>query len=227
MVVRATQLTMAYPAQNPDEAPIEVLHGINLVIAAGEMVAIVGPPDSGKSTLLHCLAGLERSTTGRVELVGVDVTAASDASLAMLRRTSVAFIFQAYNLGDSLNALGNAAQQMNRVLGARAHKNDAATNQQHRRPPNTPRFSACPRVVFADEPTAALDAATSARVLGMLRDVVTGGTTVVFTTDDLAAAILADRVLVLRDGRISAELREAKIEQLSAALSQQSLPARA
>lgn len=202
----------------------EVLHGIDLTVARGEMVSIVGPSGSGKSTLLACLAGLEPASTGTVTLAGHDLGRLSPSRLARLRRDRVGFVFQSYNLIPALTAGENVllparlrgqkvtAEDARRALAAVGLEGKetalpgALSGGQQQRVAVARALFAAPDVVFADEPTGALDGKSGETVLGLLRAATDTGSAVVLVTHDLDAAALADRAVVLRDGVIHHEL---------------------
>jgi putative ABC transport system ATP-binding protein len=203
---------------------ITVLHEISMEVLAGEMVAIVGPSGSGKSTLLFCLSGLEKLTGGSVALFDTDLGRLSGEKLASLRQERVGFIFQAYNLIPSLSAWENVAlplrlrkekfdpRSVDAALAAvgiadrATHLPGELSGGQQQRVAIARILATSPQLIFADEPTGALDTQTSGEVLALLRQMATGDRSVVLVTHDLEAAALADRVLVLRDGKIHAEL---------------------
>lgn len=211
--------------QGQRSAPITpVLRGISLRIRPGELVAIVGPSGSGKSTLLYCLAGLETCTSGTVNLVGRPINGMSHSQMAALRQQYVGFVFQTYNLIPSLSAFDNVAlparlagdkEALSRVDGALAavgladrgrYAPDQLSGGQQQRVAIARVLAMAPRIVFADEPTGALDSQTGAAVLELLRGIAAEERSVVLVTHDLEAAACADRVLVMRDGIIHEEL---------------------
>ncbi|PRY14098.1 ABC transporter ATP-binding protein [Kineococcus rhizosphaerae] len=240
-LLRARDLVKTHPG--PDGTPVPVLRGISMEVAAGELVAVVGPSGSGKSTLLHCLSGLDRPSSGTVEIAGTELGGLSRGALAKLRRERVGFVFQAYNLISSLTAWDNVAlparlarrtvrvQNVDRALArvgladrARAKPSALSGGQQQR--VAVARALAVDRdLVFADEPTGALDTAAGAQVLDLLRAAASGSRAVVLVTHDLQAAARADRVLVLRDGLLHAELRGAGPAELLAAVTAAAAPA--
>ncbi|QHC68297.1 ATP-binding cassette domain-containing protein [Rathayibacter sp. VKM Ac-2759] len=211
---------------------VDVLHGVSLAVAAGEMVSVVGPSGSGKSTLLYCLAGLERPTAGSVTIAGTDTRELSGRRLAALRRSSLSFVFQSYNLVPSLTAAENVA------LPARLARRAVSTDQvaaaldavgvlavagerppflsggQQQRVAIARALLAEPAILFADEPTGALDAASGRVVLDLLRGVRDRGSAVLMVTHDLESAARADRSVVIRDGRVHRELIGPTAEQL-------------
>ncbi|GAA0291852.1 ATP-binding cassette domain-containing protein [Kineococcus aurantiacus] len=201
-----------------------VLRGVSVTVHPGELVAVVGPSGSGKSTLLHCLSGLEDPTSGTVRIAGTPLAGLSGAALARLRREHVGFVFQSYNLIPSLTAWDNVAlpvrlarrrvraEDVDRALARvglseRAGFKPAALSGGQQQRVAIARALVVERdVVFADEPTGALDTAAGAQVLALLREAASGRRAVVVVTHDLEAAATADRVLVLRDGTVHDEL---------------------
>lgn len=233
MILNAKELSKSLRIRKGLDA--EVLHGIDLSVAAGEMVAVVGPSGSGKSTLLHCLSGLERPTSGTVEIAGIDVASATASALARLRRGTIGFIFQEYNLLDSLTALGNVHLQTRLAGGTRSDAETAIaavglerkmrvrptqlSGGEQQRVAIARALAVRPRVLFADEPTGALDSTNGSLTLQLLRGLATSrGSGVVMVTHDLEAAAAADRVVVLRDGQIRSELSSPTPEQILAKL---------
>ncbi|WP_243858983.1 ABC transporter ATP-binding protein [Actinomyces sp. ZJ308] len=234
--VEACELRKSFPV--PGGEPIEILHGVSCSMMPGRMTALVGPSGSGKSTALLCLAGLEAATSGRVRLLGRDLGGLPAARVAELYRDRVGFVFQAYNLVPYLtvrenitisDTLAGRRPDPARVrtvlagLGLEARADASATTlsggeQQrvalgrvlYRRPP----------VVFADEPTGALDTRSAAFVLAELRRLADDGAAVVLVTHDLGAAALADTALIMRDGRIVDHRRGASADELLAAVNQ-------
>jgi putative ABC transport system ATP-binding protein len=202
--------------KNFDRTP--VLKGVSLAVAAGEFVAVVGPSGSGKSTLLYCMSGLEPATSGSVTVMGSRLETLSGNGLAALRRRHVGFVFQSYNLIPSLTARENVAlpaRLARRPMPASAadaalaavglaerasHRPSALSGGQQQRVAIARVIALRPDVVFADEPTGALDTESGDQVLDLLSATARDGRSVVMVTHDLAAAARADRVLVLRDG---------------------------
>ncbi|WP_424446664.1 ABC transporter ATP-binding protein [Microbacterium sp. CH-015] len=214
------------------QPPVTVLRNVSLQVHPGEMVAIVGPSGSGKSTLLYCLSGLEPVSGGGVSMFGQDISALGRNALAKMRRDRVGFIFQSYNLVPSLTAMENAAlpARIARKRGAAADARAAVdavglterggflpgklSGGQQQRVAIARVLASGASIVFADEPTGALDTVTGAQVLSLLRETASGSRSVVLVTHDLEAAARADRVLVLRDGSIHAELRAPSAQQV-------------
>jgi putative ABC transport system ATP-binding protein len=204
---------------------VTALDGVDLAFAEGQFAAIMGPSGSGKSTLLHCLAGLDTPTGGRVVVGGADLTGMDDDRLTRFRRDRIGFVFQAYNLVPTLNALENitlpmdvAGREPDRellativdVVGLRdrlGHRPAELSGGQQQRVAVARALASGPQVVFADEPTGNLDSRAGAEVLGFLRRAATEiGQTVVMVTHDPTAAAHADRALLLSDGRLVDEL---------------------
>jgi putative ABC transport system ATP-binding protein len=202
-------------------ARVRALDGVSLAFPEGSWTAVMGPSGSGKSTLLHCAAGLEHVTSGQVFLAGGDITAASDAELTRLRRREIGFVFQSFNLIGSLTAEQNVALPL-KLAGLRVSKKDVrgvlssvglADRMRHRprelsggqqqRVAIARAMVTRPAVLFADEPTGALDSKSARTVLGLLRRMVdSAGQTIVMVTHDPSAAAHADSVVFLSDGRI-------------------------
>ena len=215
---------------------VEVLHGISLAVRPGEMVSIVGPSGSGKSTLLHCLVGLEAPTSGEVKLAGSVLTGLSRGRVAAVRSRHVGFVFQQYNLVASLSVAENVglparlagrrldasrvSEALARVglVGFERHRPAELSGGEQQRVAVARALVAEPDVVFADEPTGALDSAGGAAVLGLLCDATDDGRSVVMVTHDLDAAARADRVFVLQDGRIERELGGASAAEILSAM---------
>lgn len=197
-----------------------VVDGVDLTVQSGSMTAIIGPSGSGKSTLLFCLSGLEKASSGSVDLLGIDPGRARAGTLSRLYRQQVGFVFQDYNLIPYLSARRNAA-----LPGLLARRRDAigmadealasvglaehAGQMVSRMSGGQQQRTALARVlaqkgavVFADEPTGALDSRSSQTVMRALRARADDGAAVVLVTHDLDAAALADQLVEMRDGRV-------------------------
>ena len=204
---------------------VRALDGVSLVVPRGSFLSVMGPSGSGKSTLMHCAAGLDTPTSGRVVVAGHPISAENENRRTELRREHVGFVFQSYNLVPSLSVADNitlplrlAGRQpdeawvrtlVERVgLTARlGHRPAELSGGQQQRAALARALAPRPAVVFADEPTGALDLRTAREVLGLLRDLVDElGQTVVMVTHDPAAAALAHRALVMADGQVVATL---------------------
>ncbi|GAA4229163.1 ABC transporter ATP-binding protein [Streptosporangium album] len=215
------------------------LAGVTLEIADGEFVAMMGPSGSGKSTLLHCAAGLDTPSSGRVFLGGVEVTALDEPGLAALRRERIGFVFQAYNLLQALDVADNITLPLRlagrpvdeaklmaiaaRVgLGSRlGHRPAELSGGQQQRVALARALITDPEVVFADEPTGALDTRTAREVLTLLRELVDeAGQTLVMVTHDPVAASYAHRVVFLADGHLAGEALRPTPEQVAERMTQ-------
>src|SRR4051795_9235134 len=211
-------------------ASVRALRGVDLTIAAGEFVAIMGPSGSGKSTLLHIVGALESPTGGPIAVRGRRYDGLSDAELTRLRRDRIGFVFQFFNLLGSLTAEENvllpaliarrhdealrsrARELLARVgLGERAgHLPAELSGGEQQRVSIARALLLAPDLVLADEPTGNLDSRAGSLVLELLGDVNAGdGTTIAMVTHDPSAAAVADRVVFLRDGEIAGAARGA------------------
>ncbi|MBG0567390.1 ABC transporter ATP-binding protein [Actinoplanes aureus] len=207
------------------ESAVTALDRVDARFEPGSFTAVMGPSGSGKSTLLHCAAGLDRADAGRVVIDGVPLDGLSERNLTRLRRTRVGFVFQSFNLIPALTAAQNvalplrlagrrpAAGEVSSVLaevglGDRAgHRPSELSGGQQQRVAIARALVTRPAVLFADEPTGALDATSGKEVLRLLRTAVDRhGQTIVMVTHDPLAAAHADRVLFLADGRVVDEL---------------------
>jgi putative ABC transport system ATP-binding protein len=199
---------------------LTVLDHVDLDVATGEFAAILGPSGSGKSTLLGLLAGLDRPSEGSVHLDGERIDTKSEDELSVLRRRKVGFVFQSFQLLSNLTALENLLPlELARVADARSrargmldavglserwhHYPAQLSGGEQQRVALARAFAPRPKVLFADEPTGNLDAATGARVLELLAGLrEREGTTLVLVTHDLEVARHAQRRIHLRAGRV-------------------------
>ena len=208
------------------DAAVAALDDVTVGLAQGEFTAIMGPSGSGKSTLLHLLAGLDRPTSGEVYLGDTEITSLNDKTLTLLRRDRIGFIFQSFNLLPTMTAAENIVLPM-RIAGRKpdeawvasivetvgltqrlGHRPSQLSGGQQQRVAAARALASRPQIVFADEPTGALDSTSSAELLAFLRTAVSElGQTVVMVTHDAKAASYADRVIFLADGHIVDELR--------------------
>ncbi|GAB3881276.1 ABC transporter ATP-binding protein [Kibdelosporangium lantanae] len=207
------------------DAAVHALKGVSIGIRRGTFTAVMGPSGSGKSTFLHCAAGLDRPTSGRVLLGDTELTGMSEARLTELRRERVGFVFQAYNLLDSLTVEQNIvlplrlakrsfdpAYLAELVRSVELHvpldrRPSKLSGGQQQRVAIVRALVTRPDMMFLDEPTGALDSRTAQQVLGALRHAVDRyGQTSLMVTHDPVAASYADSVVFLADGRIVAEL---------------------
>lgn len=205
------------------EGPLTILENINLEIGSGEAVALVGPSGAGKTTLLALMAGLDRPTSGSVQLCGTNLEALDEDGRALVRGRSVGFVFQSFHLVPALTALENVmlplelADQPDAAKRARTALESVGLGQ---RTSHYPRqlsggekqrvaiaraFVGNPAVLFADEPTGNLDAASGERVSQLLFDMnARSGTTLVLVTHDKTLAARCDRVLEMEAGKLIA-----------------------
>jgi putative ABC transport system ATP-binding protein len=223
-VLSARGLAKTYSSDGVD---VLALRGVDLDVAAGELVAVMGPSGCGKSTLLHLLGGLDRPTAGSIELAGHRVEALSEAEWAVVRRSQVGFVFQFFNLVGNLSVAENVelparlvgaspeearrrrAELLER-LGVSAQA-DALPSRlsggQQQRVALARALVNSPAVLLADEPTGNLDSRSAGEVLALLREVQSQGQTVVLVTHDARVAASADRVISMRDGLVVDETR--------------------
>jgi putative ABC transport system ATP-binding protein len=220
--VALSDLTKIYAA---GEHRVVALGGVTAGFATGTCTAVMGPSGSGKSTLLHCAAGLDAPTSGSVVLDGVELAGRNETELTKLRRERIGFVFQAMNLLPALTVEQNVElpirlaghrpdrrslrEVIDRVglAGRASHRPGQLSGGQQQRTAIARALVTRPAVIFADEPTGALDLRSAAEVLSLLREVVVEqGHTVVMVTHDPVAASYADRCVFLADGRIVGEL---------------------
>jgi putative ABC transport system ATP-binding protein len=221
---RAVGVTKQY---GDGDAAVRALDDVSVDLDAGQFTAIMGPSGSGKSTLLHVLAGLDRPTSGEIYLGDTEITSLGDKKLTLLRRDQIGFIFQSFNLLPTLTAAENIELPI-RIAGRKpdalwvrsvvetvgltdrlGHRPSELSGGQQQRVAAARALASRPQVVFADEPTGALDSRSGAELLGFLRQAVREmGQTVGMVTHDANAAGYADRVLFLADGHIVDEMRD-------------------
>jgi putative ABC transport system ATP-binding protein len=207
------------------DTAVVALDDVTIAFPAGRFTAIMGPSGSGKSTLMHCVAGLDTLTAGHAFIGNVDLGSLSDRDLTVLRRDQVGFVFQAFNLVPTLDALENitlpialAGRRPDREwvdavvdtvgLGDRlTHKPSELSGGQQQRVAVARALATRPRIIFADEPTGNLDSRSGAEILAFMRRAVDDyGQTIVMVTHDPIAASYADTAVFLADGRVVGEL---------------------
>lgn len=224
------------------DSPVVALDSVSVTIGAGSFTAIMGPSGSGKSTLMHCMAGLDRATSGAAWMGDQNLSQIPEKQVTRIRRDKVGFIFQSFNLLPTLTAQQNivlpldlagkkvdsshfAAVIESLSLGDRlTHRPSELSGGQQQRVAIARALMTRPQVVFADEPTGALDSKTGTALLQYLRRCSSEqGQTIIMVTHDPKAAAYADRALVLLDGQIvddvaspSAELMLATFGRLGA-----------
>jgi putative ABC transport system ATP-binding protein len=202
--------------------PVEVLRGIDLRVAPGELLAIVGPSGSGKSTLLHIMGTLERQSSGEVWIAGHDTASLSDRRLASVRAHTIGFVFQQFFLLDGMSAVENvangllyagvpatrrqaqAADVLERVgLAHRLdHQPAKLSGGERQRVAIARALVARPAIVFADEPTGNLDSQSSEQIMALLHDLGADGHTIVVITHDREMAARLPRQVEIRDGMV-------------------------
>jgi putative ABC transport system ATP-binding protein len=201
---------------------VNILRGLDLSVAAGETIGVVGPSGSGKSTMMMVIAGLERPTSGSVRVAGNDLPELSEDELALFRRRSVGIVFQAFHLVPTMTAIENVAVPLEFArmedafekakasletvgLGHRlAHYPSQLSGGEQQRVAIARAFATEPDLLLADEPTGNLDGETGEQVINVLFDLAErNGTTLLLITHDPAIARRCSRVVQLRDGRIT------------------------
>jgi putative ABC transport system ATP-binding protein len=230
-IVRFSSVTKLYGGGDNE---VVALCDVSLGLPAGSYTAVMGPSGSGKSTFLHCAAGLDRPTSGSVHLAGVSLGDLNEDSLSRLRRERVGFVFQSFTLVPSLTAAENISRPL-RLAGAKPdrawhaevvervglaerlkHKPGELSGGQQQRVAIARALVTRPDVLFADEPTGALDTRTGRDILQLLREAVDAlDQTVVMVTHDPVAASHADAVIFLADGAIVDEVTAPSAEQVA------------
>jgi len=215
------------------DGAVVALDTVSIALECGSFTAVMGPSGSGKSTFLHVAAGLDRPTSGSVTLGELDLSRLSERRLTILRRRRVGFVFQAFNLMPTLTVAQNIGLPLrldrrsprrsdvraaaDRVgLGDRLrHYPSQLSGGQQQRVAIARALITEPEVLFADEPTGALDTRNSRAVLALLRELADEGQTVAMVTHDPAAATYADRVVLLADGRIAGVLESPDADEVA------------
>lgn len=219
------------------ENAVTALDGVSLSLPAGTFTAVMGPSGSGKSTLLQCAAGLDRPDAGQIVVDGREMTGGSEAELTKFRRQRIGFVFQQYNLLPTLTVAQNttlplklagrridydrARQVLAQVgLGDRLRSRpDELSGGQRQRVAVARALVAEPSIIFADEPTGALDTRSARDILRLLQEAVRAhGRTVVMVTHDPVAASYADAVQFLADGRLAGHLPTPTVDAVAARL---------
>ena len=231
-IIHSIDLTKIYGEK---ETSVTALDKINVEFKENEFTAIMGPSGSGKSTLLHCLAGLDRPTSGQVFLKEDDISTLNDKQLTKIRRDSFGFVFQAFNLIPTLTAEENitlpasiAGRKPDMVwvkqvietvdIGDRlTHRPNELSGGQQQRVAAARAMATKPEVIFADEPSGNLDSKSSKELLSFMKSVVEElNQTIIMVTHDPYAASYANRVIMLKDGRIASDLEQPTQEEIVA-----------
>ena len=215
-------------------AAVTALNDVSLALASGSFTAMMGPSGSGKSTFLQCAAGLDLPTAGSVFLGETDLASLSENALSRLRRETVGFVFQSFNLVPSLTAtqnitlplrlakrkaekewLGEVIERVGLTQRAK-HKPGELSGGQQQRVAIARALVTRPRVIFADEPTGALDTRASREILALLREAVDSlEQTVAMVTHDPIAASYADAVVFLADGQVVDTMTEPSVARVA------------
>ena len=219
MAIRASNVTLTLGAA---EAPVKILRGVDLEVPYGSSVALLGPSGSGKSSLMAVLAGLERASSGNVEVDGLDFTALDEDGLARARRGRIGIVLQAFHLLPTMTALENVAIPMELAgfdnafneaelelnfvgLGHRTtHYPSQLSGGEQQRVAIARAMAAGPKIIFADEPTGNLDAATGASIIDLLfAKRAELDATLLIITHDAELAKRCDRVVMMQDGLVT------------------------
>jgi putative ABC transport system ATP-binding protein len=227
-VLDVDDVTKTYPG----EPPVQALRGVNLTVGSGELVGIVGPSGSGKTTLLQLMGTLDRPTSGRVRITGLDIAAMVDEDVAYLRATRIGFVFQQFFLAEHATVLDNVAdgllyagipltQRRQRAhealelvgLSERPHARPTQlSGGQRQRVAIARALVGEPAILLADEPTGNLDQATGHAILDLIDRLHQAGSTIVVITHDHAIAERMPRKVEILDGRIVADTHSARKE---------------
>lgn len=230
----ALELTGVSKSYRSGSTAVAALRGVSLAVPAGTFTAVMGPSGSGKSTLLQSAAGLDAPDAGQVRLGGTEISRLRGKALTRFRRDHVGFVFQSYNLLPQLTVTANVTLPLllagrgtdqawlEYVLdavglgGLGGRKPQELSGGQQQRAAIARALITRPDVVFADEPTGALDSGTARQVLQLLRHTVSAlNQTVVMVTHDPVAASYADTVVFLADGRIDGSMRGASARDVT------------
>jgi putative ABC transport system ATP-binding protein len=229
-ILQADQVTKHY---RMGDVIVNALDRVDFRVESGEFVAIMGPSGSGKSTLLHLLGGLDGASGGEITVAEKQLSQLNDNEVTLVRRRSVGFIFQFYNLVPTLTAEENIAlpllidgrdvkkhrMQIDELLNLvglserRHHKPDQLSGGQQQRVAIARALITDPDIVLADEPTGNLDSKSGKAILELLRHSCDElGHTIVMVTHDAYAASFADRVVFLKDGRLVRQLHRSEVK---------------
>ncbi len=219
IILETNQLCKFY---GTNENQVKAVNNVNIQIKQGEFVAIIGKSGSGKSTLLHMLGGLDTPTKGNVVLSGKDMYQMNEDKLAVFRRRKIGFIFQAFNLVSSINVWENIVLPLgldgrkvdevyvNDIISTLGIENrihnlpNTLSGGQQQRVAIARALVARPEILFADEPTGNLDSKTSDEVIALLKMTAKKyGQTIVMITHDDEIAQVADRILIIEDGKVA------------------------
>lgn len=220
MIMRAVDVTKTYRSGSNE---VHALRGVSLDVHEGDLITVVGPSGNGKTTLLNCLSGIDSIDSGQVFIDGQDIHTLSDSARTKHRGERMGFIFQSFNLIPVLSALENveiplvilgasrreaserAGEMLKRVgLGDRfGHRTQELSGGEQQRVAIARALVTEPAIVWGDEPTGNLDSETAASIVELLQEVNANGQTVVVVTHDKAVASIGNRIIEVRDGRVS------------------------
>lgn len=226
-------VTDGYKIYGKEDTEVRALNGVSIKFEEGVFTAIMGPSGSGKSTLLHCAAGLDKLSEGAANIGKVDVGKIKDRELTMLRRNKIGFIFQSFNLVPTLTAKENILLPMSiagkkpdmkwfndlvETLGLQdrlSHLPTEMSGGQQQRVAAARALASRPDIIFADEPSGNLDSKSGSELLKFLRKAASEyGQAIVMVTHDPNAASYADRVVMLKDGKIVDEIQKPTVEKI-------------
>ena len=230
VIIKANNLTKTYGEK---ETSVTALDNVNIDFNEREFTAIMGPSGSGKSTLLHCLAGLDRPSSGQIFLKDSDISTLNDKQLTKIRRDSFGFVFQAFNLIPTLTAEENITLPAS-IAGRKpdmdwvkqvvktvdiddrlTHRPNELSGGQQQRVAAARAMATKPEVIFADEPSGNLDSKSSKELLVFMKSFVEKlNQTIIMVTHDPYAASFANRVVMLKDGRIASDLQDPTQEEI-------------
>lgn len=236
-ILSVDQLTQVVSIGQSDQTTT-LLKNISFTVQKGELVSIVGPSGSGKSTLLYCISGITRPTGGTVAIAGINPYQLKSNQLAAFRRQTIGFIFQQYNLIQSLPVFENVVLQQ-RLSHQQSHRAEVkqlltkmnfagqidgpvatlSGGEQQKVAIARTILTDCD-VLFADEPTGALDSASKAIIFTYFKEMVAKGRTVIMVTHDIELASQTDRAIVLKDGQVQQIVTEPTLATIYAALDQ-------
>lgn len=227
------QVVEASKIYGSGQTEVKALDTVSVEFEKGVFTAIMGPSGSGKSTLLHCAAGLDKLTTGQAKIGSSDIGKLNDKQLTLLRRQKIGFIFQSFNLIPTLTAKENillplsiAGKKHNEkwlkdlveTLGLTnrlKHLPSELSGGQQQRVAVARALASKPDIIFADEPSGNLDSKSSANLLSFLRKAVDDyGQAIVMVTHDPNAAAHADKVILLKDGKIVDEIKKPTVDNI-------------
>ncbi|MCI1923124.1 MAG: ABC transporter ATP-binding protein [Lentilactobacillus buchneri] len=231
MVISISDLSKKVLVGNKKE-PIEILHNVSFSANKGEFISIVGPSGSGKSTLLNCISGLSKPTSGSISVLGINPYKLKGSKIADFRRNKIGFIFQSYNLIPSLPAFDNIVLPL-KLAGKLVNKADiyqlmksinfdASPNSFTQELSGGERqkvaimrvLVARAQIIFADEPTGALDTASKKIIFGLLQKLAENGACVLMVTHDIEMAAETDKALILRDGQLRVILQHPNAQMI-------------